>query len=80
VDELRFLLDSIGMSPRDILSTRSKAYQQRRDDIDGMSDDELLAAMVEEPTLIRRPIVVSGDEHVVGSRKADLERLAERSA
>lgn len=76
-DELSALFQRLGVGPRDVLSRRSRAYQGRRDEIDAMSDEALIAAMVAEPTLIRRPIVVSGDAYVVGSRKADLERFVQ---
>lgn len=66
----------MGISPREALSTRSRVYQARRDEIDGLDDAALIGLMVEEPTLLRRPIVISGDKWIIGSRKADLEMLA----
>ena len=62
-----------------MLSKRSRAYQARKAEIEAMGEDELIRAMVEEPTLIRRPIVVENDSHVVGARKADLEAFAAKS-
>ncbi len=76
VEELTGLFGGMGISPRDALSTRSRVYQARRDEIDQMDDRALIELMIEEPTLIRRPIVVSGDSWTIGSRKADLEQLA----
>jgi arsenate reductase-like glutaredoxin family protein len=66
----------LGISASDLLSRRSRAYQARRDELDALSDDDLIQEMVKEPTLIRRPIVVSDAAHVVGSRKADLDAFA----
>lgn len=74
--ELGELFREIGAAPSDILSKRSRAYQARKDDIDAMSDSQLVTEMVAEPTLIRRPIVVGASTYVVGSRKADLEAFA----
>lgn len=45
-----------------------------------MPDEALIDEMVKEPTLLRRPIVVAPQGHVVGSRKADLEAFAARVA
>lgn len=76
VEELTELFGAMDISPRDALSTRSRVYQGRRDEIDQLDDRALIELMTEEPTLIRRPIVVSGDRWTIGSRKADLEQLA----
>jgi arsenate reductase-like glutaredoxin family protein len=35
-------------------------------EIDAMSDDELISAMINEPTLLRRPLIVDGDRLIVG--------------
>lgn len=40
-----------------VLSTRSPAYKKRAESVHG--DDEWLAAMVTEPRLLRRPILVT---------------------
>lgn len=58
-----------------MLSTRSRVYQARRDELDAMSDDDLVGAMVAEPTLIRRPILVADRAHVVGAKRVDLDRF-----
>lgn len=76
VDELRAIVDAAGVRPGDILSKRSRVYQARRDEIDAMSDDELLAEMVHEPTLIRRPLILDGDRLIVGYDKKALAALA----
>lgn len=43
-----------------------------------MTDDELLAAMVAEPTLLRRPLVIAGGQLVVGFDRAGLKALTGR--
>ncbi len=66
------------MTPIDVLSKRSKVYQARRDEIDAMDDGALLEAMVAEPTLIRRPLIVAGDEAITGFDRKGLTRLADQ--
>ena len=44
-----------------------------------MSELELVKTMTEEPTLIRRPILVADSDHVIGSKKADLEAFASQA-
>ena len=64
-DELSDLTDAIGIE--NLFSWRSpsaKPYRHRKDTI---STDELVEAMLQEPRLIRRPIVISpGSEPIVG--------------
>lgn len=45
-----------------------------------MSDSEIVQAMVDEPTLIKRPIAATDSLHVIGSRMADLERFVAEAA
>lgn len=76
IDELRRVLTSVGIGPQDVVSKRSKVYRARTVEIDAMNDDELLAAMVEEPTLIRRPLVVADGRLVTGFDRTGLQALA----
>jgi Spx/MgsR family transcriptional regulator len=76
-DELAALLQRAGLTPREVLSTRSRAYKQLGLSNRDPSDNELLDLMVAEPTLLKRPIVISGDQHVVGFSKPQLEALVQ---
>lgn len=62
--ELRRILALLGKGPRDIL--RKKEAAEAGIDADALSDDQLLAAMVANPAVIERPIVVSGDKAALG--------------
>ena len=64
--ELKKLLKKLGMTPRELLRNKEKAYREMNLKDPGMSDDALIDAMLEEPKLMERPIVVSGDKAVVG--------------
>jgi arsenate reductase-like glutaredoxin family protein len=67
----------MGVPALDVLSRRSKAYRSRAAEIDELSEDELIDAMVAEPTLLRRPLIVTDQQAVVGY---DRDRLSEISA
>ena len=41
-----------------------------------MDDEALLAAMVEEPTLLRRPFIVAGETSITGFDRKRLEQFA----
>ena len=76
VDELQAVLGSASLGPRDVLSTRSKVYKARSEEIDALDDDALLTLMTEEPTLLRRPLVIGTSGHVVGFDRDGLAALA----
>ena len=64
-DEIASLLQKLGLSAGQLLRRGEDAYKTC-----GLSkassDDEILAAMVEYPKLIERPIVVKGKKAVLG--------------
>lgn len=73
--ELSSLLNDAGLSVTDVLSTRSKVYKDRRAEIDRLSDDALFDLMIEEPTLLRRPIVIDASSVVIGHNPKQMESL-----
>ena len=75
LDELRALFEEIGMTPSDLLSKRSKAYRDLGLADRDISDEELLKLIPENPTLIRRPILVKDGQAVVGFNKDRIEAL-----
>jgi regulatory protein spx len=79
-DELRQVLGAAGLSPGEVLSKRSRVYKDRGLEHQQLTDDELLALMVEEPTLLRRPLVMDGDQVIVGHNAGALEEMIARQA
>ncbi len=74
-DELRSLVSEIGMTPTELLSKRSKAYKDLGLSDREVSDDELIELIPDNPTLIRRPILVKDGQAVVGFNKDKIEAL-----
>jgi len=60
---LRGLLRKLGLGPRDILRRKEAAAAGIDSDLD---DDALVEAMVANPVVIERPIVVHGDKARLG--------------
>lgn len=58
IDELRVLLQKLNMPVRDLL----RKDEPSTGNLGTASDDEILKAMVENPDLIQRPIVVRGSK------------------
>ena len=64
-DELAGLLRKLGIPARDLLRSSEKVYRERGLSDPARSEVELIDAMVEEPRLMQRPIVVKGRRAVV---------------
>ena len=64
-EQLSALLRKLGMSARALLRTTESSYKEMNLSNAELSQDALIAAMVAEPKLMQRPIVVHGDRAVV---------------
>ena len=73
--ELTAILERAGLTPRDILSRRSKVYQANAAEIDALDDDILLGRMLDEPTLLRRPLVIGPTGTIVGHNATKLDDM-----
>jgi arsenate reductase (glutaredoxin) len=70
VEELKRILTLLGKRPRDIL--RAKDAKAVGLDVQALSDDELIVAMVANPIVIERPIVVSEGQASLGRPPEDV--------
>ena len=75
MDELSSLL--AGRSVRDFLSRRSKRFRELKLDTADFTDDQLIELMVEDPTLIRRPLVVVGEQIIAGFDRREFEEIGD---
>ncbi len=60
------LLTKLKMSPRDLIRKGEDAYKENNLSDSSLSDDQLIEAMIKHPKLIERPIVVKGENAVLG--------------
>ena len=72
-DELRRLAGDRPIA--EIFSWKSPTARQKGLQPGSLSDDDLIRLMVEEPRLIRRPIVQAGDRLIVGLDRGALAGL-----
>jgi arsenate reductase len=63
--ELREVIHLLGVKPHDIIRTGEEVYKTKFKGKD-LSDEEWIQAMIENPILIERPIIVDGDRAVIG--------------
>ncbi len=73
--ELTSVLAALGKAPRDLLRKGEAAYAEAGLDDQGLDDAAVIAAMVEHPILIERPVVVCGDRAVVGRPPENVQDL-----
>ncbi|MNY64454.1 arsenate reductase [compost metagenome] len=61
---MREIIEKLGIKPHDLIRKGESVYVSKYKGKD-LSDEEWIAAMVENPILIERPILVSGDKAVI---------------
>lgn len=62
----------------DFVSTRSPAYKERGLNIDKMTKKQAIDLMLEEPNLMRRPLVLAGRKAVFGYDTEQYEELTDK--
>ena len=73
--EMKNILALLGMEPRDLMRRKEAPYAALGLADDSNSADDLIAAMLAEPILIERPIVVSGGAAVLGRPPENVLKL-----
>ena len=66
VNELTKILDLLAMAPRRLMRRGEKIYKEQGLNDDSLSDKKLVAAMVADPILIERPIVLANGKAALG--------------
>jgi len=64
--ELESVLNLLGMNPRELMRKGESAYKELNLADESLSNDQLLAAMLENPILIERPIVLANGKAAIG--------------
>lgn len=73
-DELRDLLDMLDMEAIELVRTNEDIWKEQFRDKE-LDEDELILAMIEYPELMQRPIVVNGNQAVVGRPAGAIDQL-----
>ena len=74
-DDIRGLLGKLGLAVRDIIRDGEDEYEEAGLGAESLSDDALIAAIVKQPILLQRPIIVRGDKAVVGRSTEAIDDL-----
>lgn len=62
----------------EIISTRSRAFQQLKVNLDDLSVDQLLDMVEKDPSLLRRPIIMDDRRLQVGYNEDEIRRFLPR--
>ncbi len=65
-DQLISILRKLDMRPRDLIRKGQSEYKDMGLENQQLSDKELIAAMIEAPILMERPIVLANDKASIG--------------
>jgi arsenate reductase len=63
---LKSILKKLGLSARQLIRTGESAYTENNLDDDSLDEDQLIEAMIANPILIERPIVLANDRAAIG--------------
>ncbi|WP_299109911.1 arsenate reductase (glutaredoxin) [uncultured Tenacibaculum sp.] len=64
-EELSQIINMLGISPIDLVRKNEKIWKENYKGKE-LSDAEVITAMIENPKLIERPIIINGNKAVVG--------------
>lgn len=64
--EIADILEKLGRKPRELMRTKEAEYKELGLDDDALHDGALIHAMVDNPKLIERPIVVANGKAAIG--------------
>jgi arsenate reductase len=69
---IKSVLGKLGITARELLRNSEDAYKTQNLKDKTLSDDALISAMVNEPKLIQRPIVINDDKARLGRPPEDV--------
>jgi len=64
--QLEEILDMLGLEPRELMRKHESPYKENNLDDDSLTREQLIQAMVDNPILIERPIVIKGNKAALG--------------
>ena len=73
IDELKSILEKLNMRPSELIRKKEAIYKELK--LKDATEDELIQAMVENPKLIERPIIINKDKAVVARPLEKIEEI-----
>ena len=72
---LKDILDSSGLSIRDIIRSNEKEYKENNIDNLNLTKDELLDLILKYPKLLQRPVFVFNNKAIIGRPPEDVLKI-----
>lgn len=73
-EQLQQTLKLLDISPRELIRTKESLYKEL--DLENVNDDEkLIIAMVENPKLIERPVIINGNKAVIARPLENIDKI-----
>jgi arsenate reductase len=65
-DEITTILGMLDKTPREIMRTKESVYKEKNLDDESLDETSLISAMISDPILIERPIVIANGKAAIG--------------
>lgn len=72
--ELEEVIQKLGIKPIELVRTKETIWKEQFKEKD-LTDDKIIEAMLENPKLIERPIVVNGNKAVIARPKERIQEI-----
>jgi arsenate reductase len=74
IEELRNVISCLDIKPINLVRKSEAIWKEKFKNLP-LSDEELIATMIEHPKLIERPIVINGNRAVIGRPASNIDAL-----
>lgn len=76
--EIKNILEKTENGTEDIISTRSKVVSENNIDVEGMSVNELIDFIKDNPSSLKRPIIMEGNKLQIGYNEEEIRMFIPR--
>ena len=59
----------------DVFSSRSPSFKKLNVELNSLTENDMVKMMLEEPRLIKRPLIRFGEKLIIGNKKSEIDEL-----